>query len=556
MNARRVGTGLASGALLMAVTIAISRIIGFGRWLVFSSTVGSTDIGTAYTNANTVPNVLYEVAAGGALAGAVVPLLAGPLLARKQEEANQITSALLTWALTVLIPLAAIMALFSGPISGLMQVPGDQQELVSRFLVVFAPQVVFYGVGIVVTGVLQAHKRFFWPVFAPILSSVVVIGAYLLYARELGTAPATDVGSSAAVQWLGWGTTAGVAAMSLPLLIPGWRTGMRLHWTWKFPAGVGRRAINLATAGVGALLAQQLAVVATMLLANSFGGVGAHTTFLYAQTVYFLPYAVLAVPLATSAFPRLAESAQSGDWEGYARGAATSTRAVLLVSGAGAVALAAAAPAVQALFDFLDAGQPAGLAPALVYLAPGLLGFALIAHITRVLYAAEHGKTAMIATSIGWVAVIIASWAAILWRTNFGDNATIITALEGLGIGSSIGMTIAGVLLLIGLRRTVGAKALAGLTRTIATLLIAAVAGVVGWQVTQWTLEETPSIISSIGAGAIGAVAAVLVFAIVVAIGDRKVLRAVMKRDAGAAKVKKTQTSAQVVGEKNKSDRE
>src|SRR5690625_7531862 len=103
--------------------------------------------------------------------------------------------------------------------------------------------------------------------------------------------------SGCAVQWLVWGTTAGVASMSLRLLIPAWRTGMRLTVTWRFPAGGGRRAVNLASAGVGALLAQQVSVVATMLLANSFGGVGAHTTFMYAQTVYLLPYAVLAVSL-------------------------------------------------------------------------------------------------------------------------------------------------------------------------------------------------------------------------------------------------------------------
>src|SRR5690625_7463613 len=115
----------------MAITIAFSRIIGFGRWLVFSSTVGSTDIGTAYTNANTVPNVLYEVAAGGALAGAVVPLLAGPLLARKRDEASQITSALLTWAVTVLVPIAHTMALLSGPMAGLMAVTGGQQAAVA-----------------------------------------------------------------------------------------------------------------------------------------------------------------------------------------------------------------------------------------------------------------------------------------------------------------------------------------------------------------------------------------------------------------------------------------
>ena len=47
---------------------------------------------------------------------------------------------------------------------------------------VFAPQLPLYGLGIVLTGVLQAHHRFAWPVIAPLLSSVTVIGAYLSYA--------------------------------------------------------------------------------------------------------------------------------------------------------------------------------------------------------------------------------------------------------------------------------------------------------------------------------------------------------------------------------------
>src|SRR5699024_7620665 len=141
----------------MAVTVAVSRVVGFGRWLVSCSTVGSTDIGTAYTNANTVPNVLYEVAAGGALAGAVVPLLAGPLLAGKQRETNQITSALLTWALTVLVPIALILAVFAQPIAGMMQVPGDAQSLFARFLFVFVFHFVLYVVVILLNVDIQAH---------------------------------------------------------------------------------------------------------------------------------------------------------------------------------------------------------------------------------------------------------------------------------------------------------------------------------------------------------------------------------------------------------------
>lgn len=533
MTPRRVAANLAGGALVMAVTIAASRIIGFGRWLVFSNAVGSTEIGTAYTNANTVPNVLYEVAAGGALAGAVVPLLAGPLVAGRRDEANQTVSALMTWTICVLVPLSVILAALSGPISTLLRVPGNQQGLAARLLVIFAPQVVLYGIGVVVTGVLQAHKKFFWPVFAPILSSIVVISSYLLFHHELQTVGAVaDISDSRsidlAVKYLGWGTTLGVAAMSLPLLIPAWRAGMRLRWTWRFPAGVAARAGRLAVAGVGALLAQQVAVVVTMLLANEYGGVGAHTTFLYAQTVYFLPYAVLAVPLATSAFPRLAEAAQSGDRRAYAAGAATSTRSVLIVAAAGMVALIAAAPSVQRVFSSLDAGSPDGLTQALELMAPGLLGFALIAHISRVLYAAERGRAAVLTVSAGWLTVVVASVVAV--RLRGGGDSTIVTTLTGLGIGSSVGMSVAGVLLLIALHRTVGARALHGLGRTVGVICVGSVGAWVGRLIADGVGQGAEGMIGAILAGGLGALGAVGVLAACIFALDRGAVRALLAR--------------------------
>ena len=46
---------------------------------------------------------------------------------------------------------------------------------------IFAPQVALYGVGVVLAGVLQAHRRFLAAALAPLLSSLVVIGAYVAY---------------------------------------------------------------------------------------------------------------------------------------------------------------------------------------------------------------------------------------------------------------------------------------------------------------------------------------------------------------------------------------
>lgn len=102
MRVRYLLGGIAGAATLIAALTVVSRVLGFGRWLVQSATVQASATGTAYGAANLVPNVLYEVVAGGALAGAVIPVLAGPIARRLRGEVNQIASALLTWAVAVL----------------------------------------------------------------------------------------------------------------------------------------------------------------------------------------------------------------------------------------------------------------------------------------------------------------------------------------------------------------------------------------------------------------------------------------------------------------------
>ena len=84
MTPRRVA-GLVSAAGLIASVTVVARIVGFGRWLVFSHAVGATCTGSAYSTANQLPNVLYEIVAGGALSAAVVPLLARPMADRRRR---------------------------------------------------------------------------------------------------------------------------------------------------------------------------------------------------------------------------------------------------------------------------------------------------------------------------------------------------------------------------------------------------------------------------------------------------------------------------------------
>jgi putative peptidoglycan lipid II flippase len=508
---RRAFAGLAGAAVMISVITVFSRLLGFGRTLVFVHAVGATTVGDAYSVANTLPNVLFEVAAGGALAGALIPVISGPLARGLRDDVDRIASAVLGWALLVLTILAVALVALAHPVAGaFVKAAGPERDLVAAFLVVFAPQIPLYGIAVVLSGVLQAQRRFFWPAFAPVLSSVVVICAYLVFRWEVGRAGLTVSGSAvsdlprAALAWLAWGTTAGVAAMSLPLFVPTWRSGIRLRPTLRFPPGVARRVGGLAVAGVGALLAQQVSILVAARLAKSYGTDGTYTTYLNViQAVFLLPYAVLAVPLATSTFPRLAGRAAAGDRDGYARMAAVTTRAVLVASAVGAAALVAAVPGVVDVFLAIVDGDRtlvASMGPALTWVAPGLLGLGLIFHVSRSLYALERGRAAVVATSLGWFTVVAVSVVACRLLVPGGRDGP--ATLNALAIGTSVGMTVGGAALLVALRRAGGPGVGAGLGRTLAVLVLAGSAGSIAGR---WTVD---AVLAMVGGGVLGAVGA------------------------------------------------
>src|SRR5665811_1512585 len=272
--ARGAAPGVFGGAGLIAVLHLVARVVGFGRWAGFLPGVGTTFVGSVYQAANPLPDVIFEVAAGGALAAVVVPIIAGQLArpnsgaTQNSAEAAQTASAMLTWTLAVLVPLSILMAACARPLSTLLvdhATCAGSTDLMASMLVIFSPQIALYGVGIVLAGVLQAHRRFLGVVMAPLLSSLVVMAAYLLFAA-LAQGRGNDLARlpSQASAVLALGTTLGVAALSLSLLIPVHRAGIRLRPTWTFPDGVARRASALAGAGLLALFAQQVAVLVTL----------------------------------------------------------------------------------------------------------------------------------------------------------------------------------------------------------------------------------------------------------------------------------------------------
>jgi putative peptidoglycan lipid II flippase len=534
-SARQRGGGIGRAALLIGSITMLARVIGFGRQVVFAHTVQASCLGTAYTTANMVPNIIYDIVAGGALTAVVVPVLAGPARASgagdqaaDREQVRQTSAALLSWTVLLLVPVSVVIAIIARPLVSLLLggTPGcpraSMVALGARMLVVFAPQILLYGLAVVLYGVLQSHRRFAAPALAPVLSSLVVIGAYLWFGA-IGNGYQDMARPVPTLAWvvLAVGTTAGVAALVATPLIPAARLRLRLRPRLRFPAEVGARVRALAAAGVATLIAQDASVAVVIVLANSRGGSGTLVLYSFAWAVFFVPYAVLAVPIATSAFPELSARSESFDAT-----SATSTRAVMVASWLGVAGMAGTCIPLARVFQS-HAGQAADarqLAVALAAFAPGLLGYGLAANLSRVLYADGRNRAAALAVSGGWVLVIVAD----LLIVPFVPRSAVV---PWLGVGTTIGLTASGVALLVLVRRFRGPDALRGCTRAALAGLAGALAGAAAGLGVSAGLR-TSGFLPNVAVTLLASGAVLVAFLAVVAVADGGDLRAVLRRRA------------------------
>jgi putative peptidoglycan lipid II flippase len=531
VNARRIATGaaagVAGGAALIAALSALARVVGFGRQLVYQAEVGESLLGTVYTTINLLPNVVFEIVAGGALAAVVVPLLAAAAARGDAGYVKQTTSALLGWTLAVLVPVAVIGVAVAGPVADFMlqgQGGPEAVETGREFLLIFLPQIPLYGIAVVTAGALQAHRRFLAAALGPVVSSVLVATAYLVFGQiftgDLDDLSTLDRRSELV---LAGGTTLGVLGLALTTLVPLLVRVTGLTPTLRFPPGAARRAYRLAAAGIVTLIAQQFAYLTANLMANRYADVGGAVTYANSWLVYLLPYAVLAVPIATAAFPRLAEHAER-EGDAYATTLARSTRAVVAACAAGSAILVATAWPVARFFALLTPGEgrPDRMAWALLAFAPGLIGYGLVALLGRALFARGHGRSAATATTAGWAVAVVA---AVVTSSAVGASA-VIAALGG---AHTLGMTLAGGLLIGAVARDSGRAAVAGLARSLLTVVpLAALGGLAGRWVAAMFAPGGYSI--TVAAGVVAAVVAVVVVGAGVALTASSDLKAVLRR--------------------------
>jgi putative peptidoglycan lipid II flippase len=537
--APRPGVGIAQGAALIAGLTILSRVVGLARTLVFSQSVGASCLGAAYVTANQVPNLIYELVLGGALTSAMVPVRARSAARAGSDPAEkarvaQISSALLTWSVIVLVPLTLAIAAAAGPIASLLTpvnadahcVHADVVAVTGSMLEVFAPQAVLYGLSVVFCGVLQAYRRFTGPALAPAIASLVLIASYLAFVPLSRGLPLARLPLAAELV-LSAGTTLGVAALVVVALVPTLRLHLRLRPTLRFPPGVARRASGLAIVGVVELAAIDLSALVAITLANGRGTTGAVVIFNYAGLVFNSVAAVLALSIVTSAFPVL--SARDGPV--FDQTCAGSTRAVLLVSWLGAAVIAAiTVPAAHVLASQPD--QVPELIQGFALFAPGLAAMGVIANLSRVMFAIGRLKVAAAALAGSWLLVILAD-------VVLAELAPAHLVVAALALGNTIGQTLVAIPLVIATRRIRGTAAVRGIGRAGLAGLAAGAAGAVAGVTVSLAVPTSHKLLAA-GVAVLAAGCAAIAFGVVAYLLDDGDLQTVLARVRQVARSRRT----------------
>ena len=458
---------VARSTLLMSVATLGSRATGLIRTWVMAFVLGNTLITSAYQVANNMPNVIYELTAGGLLAAAFIPVY---LLQKEKfgaEEGNEFACTVLNLAIIVLGVLSVLATIFSPQVIATQTFTVDDTAQVTVYAVlffrIFAAQIVFYGIGGVITGILNANRVYFLPSLAPALNNIVVIVAFILYGVIEPSNPML------ALIVLAAGTTLGVVVQFV-IQIPAMH---KIGFRWKLKVNLHDPALIEA---VKIAIPTFVYIVGTMVAfscRNAFSlqaGDNGPSTLIYAWTWYQLPHGVVAVSLSRALFTELSEAAAIEDWSTFRTHVKSGISGTLLLIIPLAGLMAVFSQPIMQLFQAgaFDEGDVAYVASILALWVVSMPFYSVHMYLYNV-FASMRKFLVFAAVSCGMVIVQCVLY-AVLCRPE-------LLALSGVPIADLVYYGVCCVIMLVILRKLIGSYDIKGILWMAVRVLIATFIG-------------------------------------------------------------------------------
>ena len=394
-------------AAVMAAGTVLSRLLGFVRIALLAGAIGTALRGDIFTAANTIPNSLYILLAGGVFNTVLVPQLVRAIK-NHDDGGQEFTNRVLTFGFVVLAVVTVACVLLAPAIAELympkeLHDPSRASERASMvmFVRLCLPQIFVYGAFVLVGQVLNARRRFGPMMWAPIANNIVAcasIVVFLLIYRSGDNPPTYSHGEELL---LGLGHTVGIAVQLL-VLLPYLKASGHTYAP-KFGlrgTGLGQTArlgiwtvLFVAVNQVTLVVVTQLAIAGTA--SNDSGAKAGLFAYSTAMLIILVPHGIVTVSLATAALPQMSALAADGDVTEVARLSARSIRQTLaIVVPAAAAMIAFAYPIVTVIAGYGSGRNNLTLMSyTLMTLALGIVPFTIQYFQLRTFYAFEDTRT-------------------------------------------------------------------------------------------------------------------------------------------------------------------
>ena len=455
---------LATSAGTIGAATLTSRLLGLVRDQALAYLFGASNAMDAFNVAVRIPNLMRDLFAEGAMSAAFVPVFTKRLTLHGKVEAWRLGNQLLN-ALAVVTGVVVVLGIaFAGPLTRLLagsyaSVPG-KLELTVTLTRTLLPFLTLVAVAAALMGMLNSLNRFFMPALSPAIYNLGIIlsaGVLVPAMPYFGLDPIMAIAIGALAGGIGQ------VALQIPTLYrEGYRYRPRLN-----PRDPGlREVLQLMGPATLAGAAVQINLLVNMVLATG-EGTGAVSWLSYAFRIMYLPIGLFGVSIATAALPTVSRHAARGELDGIRETVSRAMRMMLIFNVPAMVGLIVLAqPIVELIFErgsFLPSDTTA-TAAALIFYAPGLLGYSTVRLAVPCFYALQNSLTP---TLVSMSAVGL----------NIVLNLILVKIIghRGLALGTSIAALVNALTLLYLLRRRLGGLDVGRLLLTFFKISIAAI---------------------------------------------------------------------------------
>lgn len=425
-------------SLFLAILFAFDKILSVVRQMLISSKFGISEALDVYNSANNVPDMLFMLISGGALAIAFIPILTEVLGKEGQQKAWDLFSNILNIGFLITAALAIIFSIFARPLLQYLIVPDFSPEQIDLAVPLlrlnFISTLIFSISGLVMAG-LQANEHFLLPALAPVFYTFGQIFGALFLAPEVGfkigsiQLPTLGLG----VRGLVYGAIIG-AVLHLLIQVPGL---IKYNYRWRpkvdFKEPYTRKVFKVMGPRLITMFLIQMVFIMQDNMASGLE-TGAISALMYAYWIMQIPQTLLGTSVATAVLPTLSEFFNNERFDEFKGKIERATKVMLVLTIPVAVTAAVLVkPAVVVFIRGLDAASIERVVLVSRIFLAGIIGHSLVELFARSFYAQQKPFIPMLGAGLTL---------AIFVGCGFG----LIALLPGWGVAPEVGIVTANVL--------------------------------------------------------------------------------------------------------------